>query len=239
LLNTTVEINSPRSTLTGRFFEHFPDSTAPAKYTVKITLKQGYHAFVNRRKVADAKVQTDVLVAVEAWMRENYAYRLGNFVHAACAAVDGHAILLPRESHTGKSTIVASIVRLGARYCSDELAEVRTAGVGTYPKPLYLRPPGVKNDTRKVVYLQEKEVAPDSTYPVSVITFPKIGAKDRLVNIPRPEALARLASRFLCKTLSYRQLELLKRIVLGSRTYTLEWCDPGAAASLAIEAGSG
>lgn len=225
--------------MTERFFEHFPDSSLPAKYRIRITHNGGFQGFVNRKKVADTKIQIDALVAVEAWMRENCAYKLGNFVHAACALVGKGAIMLPGETHAGKSTVVGSMVKHGAKYCSDELAEITPTGVGTYPKPLYLRPPGAKGDSRKVVFLRKEEVAPDLKHPVSVIAFPKKGPRDRLLTMPRPEALGKLATRLLCKTLSYQQLELLKGTILSARTYTLEWCDPAKAAALVIDAGDG
>jgi hypothetical protein len=48
--------------------------------------------------------------------------REGLFVHAGVVAWQGRAIVIPGRSMTGKSTLVAELVRLGATYYSDEFA---------------------------------------------------------------------------------------------------------------------
>ena len=62
------------------------------------------------------------------------------FVHAGVVAWHGQAIVLPGRSQSGKSTLVASLVRAGATYYSDEYAVLDGRGrVHPYSKPLSLR----------------------------------------------------------------------------------------------------
>jgi len=62
------------------------------------------------------------------------------FVHAGVVAVDGRALVLPGPSFSGKTTLVAALVRAGATYLSDEFAVLDADGrVHPYPKPLSIR----------------------------------------------------------------------------------------------------
>jgi hypothetical protein len=67
------------------------------------------------------------------------------FVHAGVVGWRGRAILVPGRSMTGKSTLVAALVREGALYYSDEYAVFDAEGrVHPYARPPVLRgsPPG-------------------------------------------------------------------------------------------------
>ena len=65
------------------------------------------------------------------------------FVHAGVVEWKNKAILIPGKSHSGKSTLVAELVKCGATYYSDEFAVIDRQGyVTAYPKPLSLREPG-------------------------------------------------------------------------------------------------
>src|SRR5262245_11510226 len=58
-------------------------------------------------------------------------------VHSGVVAHDGGAVLLPGSTGSGKSTLVAELVRRGALYLSDEYALVDGAGdVHPYPRSL-------------------------------------------------------------------------------------------------------
>ena len=62
------------------------------------------------------------------------------FVHSGAVGWRGVGLLVPGASHSGKSTLVAELVRLGASYFSDEYAVVDLRGrVHPYPRPLKLR----------------------------------------------------------------------------------------------------
>ena len=65
------------------------------------------------------------------------------FVHAGVVGWRGQAIVVPGRSFTGKSTLVAELVRAGAIYYSDEYAVIDPEGrVHPYFKPIELREEG-------------------------------------------------------------------------------------------------
>jgi hypothetical protein len=62
------------------------------------------------------------------------------FVHAGVVEVAGCGIVMPGRSFTGKSTLVAELVGLGAKYLSDEYAVLDETGlVHPFAKPLSIR----------------------------------------------------------------------------------------------------
>jgi hypothetical protein len=65
------------------------------------------------------------------------------FVHAGVVGWKGRAIVIPGRSYSGKSTLVAELVRSGASYYSDEYAVFDARGrVHPYSKPIELREEG-------------------------------------------------------------------------------------------------
>jgi hypothetical protein len=66
------------------------------------------------------------------------------FVHAGVVGHGGRAIVIPGASFSGKTTLVAELVRAGAAYYSDEYAVLDEAGiVHPYPKLLSMRSGGI------------------------------------------------------------------------------------------------
>lgn len=64
-------------------------------------------------------------------------------VHAGAVRIGGYAVLLPGSTNTGKSALVAELLRLGAEYLSDEYALIDAKGqVHSYPRPRLLRNSG-------------------------------------------------------------------------------------------------
>ncbi|MDQ5847286.1 MAG: hypothetical protein M3539_18525 [Acidobacteriota bacterium] len=71
------------------------------------------------------------------------------FVHAGVVGWKGKAIVIPGRSYTGKSSLVAELVRAGATYYSDEYAVFDARGrVHPYSKPLELRETGKFKQSR-------------------------------------------------------------------------------------------
>ena len=65
------------------------------------------------------------------------------FIHSGVVGWKGRAILLPGPTRSGKSTMVAALVRAGARYYSDEFAVIDEKGrVHPFARPLALRQEG-------------------------------------------------------------------------------------------------
>ncbi len=72
------------------------------------------------------------------------------FVHAGVVGWQGQAILIPGRSFTGKSTLVAELVRAGATYYSDEYAVLDAEGlVHPYSRPISLREKGSTKGTKR------------------------------------------------------------------------------------------
>jgi hypothetical protein len=71
------------------------------------------------------------------------------FVHAGVVAWKGQAIVIPGRSYSGKSTLVAELVRAGATYYSDECAVFDSRGrVHAYTKPIELREEGERRQSK-------------------------------------------------------------------------------------------
>jgi len=71
------------------------------------------------------------------------------FVHAGVVGWKGKAIVIPGRSYSGKSTLVAELVRAGASYYSDEYAVFDSRGrVHPFPKLLELRNEGEYEQTK-------------------------------------------------------------------------------------------
>jgi hypothetical protein len=62
------------------------------------------------------------------------------FVHAGVVGWKGQAILVPGRSYSGKTTLIAELMKAGATYYSDEYAVLDARGrVHPYPRPLHIR----------------------------------------------------------------------------------------------------
>jgi hypothetical protein len=74
------------------------------------------------------------------------------FVHAGVVGWGRSAILIPGRSFSGKTSLVAALVRAGATYYSDEFAVVDKRGmVYPYARPLQVRENGSYRQTRRPV----------------------------------------------------------------------------------------
>lgn len=113
-------------------------------------------------------------------------------LHAAAAARDGLGVLLPAPMESGKTTLVAGLVRRGFQYLSDEAVAIDpvTLELQPYAKPLSLDPgswavlpdlePAVEGRLRP--WLGDQwQVAPTSIRPDAVAA----PAPARLVVLPR------------------------------------------------------
>ena len=74
------------------------------------------------------------------------------FVHAGVVGWKGRAVVIPGRSLSGKTTLVAELVRAGAEYYSDEYAVIDREGrVHPYARPLAVREGDGLRQTRKTV----------------------------------------------------------------------------------------
>ncbi len=101
--------------------------------------------YSDERRLTRAADVTQLFPAFESDLRLFVAEfaRQRVFVHAGVVGWKGQAIVIPGRSFTGKSTLVAELVRAGAIYYSDEYAVLDARGrVHPYTKPIELRDEG-------------------------------------------------------------------------------------------------
>jgi serine kinase of HPr protein (carbohydrate metabolism regulator) len=88
------------------------------------------------------------------------------FIHAGVVGWANFAILIPGRSFTGKSTLVAELIRAGASYYSDEFALIDKIGrVHPYARPLQIRENG---DNRQIARPVEEFGATAGRKPLPV-----------------------------------------------------------------------
>ena len=114
------------------------------------------------------------------------------FVHAGVVAWQGRALLFPGTSFAGKTTLVASLVRAGAVYYSDEYALLDEQGrVHPYARALQMRRPG-RSRQRSVEVSRLAGVAGTALIPVAEIHFIRYAAGAAWNPEPVPPGLAAL-----------------------------------------------
>jgi hypothetical protein len=96
------------------------------------------------------------------------------FLHAGAVAHQGRGIVIPGASFTGKTTLVAALVRAGATYYSDEHAVLDREGrLHPYPKRLGLRlTEGRAVQTNQAVS-ELGGVSGDVPVPVALVAVPQ------------------------------------------------------------------
>jgi hypothetical protein len=107
--------------------------------------------YSDERRLARSADVDDLLTVFESNLRifvaEFAKHRV--FVHAGVVGWKGQAIVIPGRSYSGKSTLVAELVRAGATYYSDEYAVLDARGrVHPFTKPIELRAEGTYKQTK-------------------------------------------------------------------------------------------
>lgn len=98
--------------------------------------------YANSERIARSLDLEEVLDGFEADLKLYVAEAAKRklFVHAGAIGWNGHAIIIPGRSLSGKTTLVAEFVRAGATYYSDDFALLDSKGrLHPYPKPLAIR----------------------------------------------------------------------------------------------------
>jgi hypothetical protein len=143
------------------------------------------------------------------------------FVHAGVVGWHGRAIVLPGHTFSGKTTLVAALIRAGATYYSDEYAVLDLRGwVHPYARPLSIREEG---RFQGVKCLPERLGAHTGSRPLPVglvaLSQYRPGARWR----PRPLSpgqamLALMANTVPARTRPAAALEALQRVVAHATT---------------------
>lgn len=115
-----------------------------------------FQLFKNEINVANSRSAEEFYNFVESEIRLTVAeYAVSRvFLHAGVVAWKDKAIIIPGSSFSGKTTLVAALIKKGALYYSDEYAVLDEQGqVHSFPKRLSLR--GVIDDYTQVDYTAE------------------------------------------------------------------------------------
>jgi hypothetical protein len=229
-----VRIGVSDASLLERLPEHFPPGWKRARSTaaeeefsvVRARSKQRravWRLFRGGERIAQAASARDLLKHLESWLRLTIAIRSPQriFVHAGVVGWRGRALLLPGRSHSGKTTLVAALVRAGATYFSDEYAVLDDTGrVHPFAKPLSIRGPD-GGAARK--YPVEALGGRAATRPLPVglvaVTRYRAGARWRPRTLSPAEGLfALLSNTPTALTRSEDALRTLNRVVLNAVT---------------------
>jgi hypothetical protein len=101
--------------------------------------------YVGRTRRVRTRDLRHAFAVLESELRQSLASRSTQrtFVHAGVVGWRGRAIVVPGRSRSGKTTLVAELVKAGATYLSDEFAVLDARGrVHPFAKPLSIRGAG-------------------------------------------------------------------------------------------------
>jgi hypothetical protein len=140
------EWESVPSAIVDRVYSILIGSSGPRASVRRLSLLYGDHVQLARSLDLDSVFETfesDLRLFVAELARHRV------FVHAGVVGWKGKAIVIPGRSYSGKSTLVAELVRAGATYYSDEYAVLDSRGrVHPFSKPLELREEGEFRQTK-------------------------------------------------------------------------------------------
>jgi hypothetical protein len=178
-------------------------------------------------------------------------------VHDSAAELDGRAIVMPADAGSGKTTLVAGLLRAGLRYLTDEAVAIDcdTLQIEPFPKPLSvdegswpilpeLAPalgPDLQSYARNQWAVDARSVRPDVLAPRSRPAFVvspcyRAHAPTRLVALRPAETVALLARHsFNLQKHGQPGLEALAAIARRSAGYRLEMGDLDAACRLIVD----
>jgi len=126
------------------------------------------------------------------------------FIHAGVVALQGKAVVIPGRSFSGKTSLVAALVKAGAIYYSDEYAVIDERGlVHHYARPLSIREYGHVYKAKKyqVEALGGRSGAKPLTVGMVVVSKYKPGARWR----PRKLSEGEGALELMANTVSARR----------------------------------
>lgn len=110
-----------------------------------------YEFYLNTEKIFEDENRKNFFDFIESRLRltvAEFAFERV-FLHAGVVGWKGKAIIIPAKSFSGKTTLVAELVKKGAEYFSDEYA-VLDADANVEPFPKWLSMRGIIDETRQV-----------------------------------------------------------------------------------------
>jgi len=175
-----------------------------------------YSLLCGDRTIASAHELSSIVAALETDLDHYVAQHAKThvFVHAGVVAWKGRAVVIPGRSRSGKSSLVAALVRGGARYLSDEYAVLDARGrVHPYPRAV-----GLRVDDNRVQRVTAEELGGTvarRAVPVGLIVLTRYrpGATWQPARIsPGRALLALLRNSVAVKAQPRRTMEVLARV---------------------------
>ena len=228
-----VRVNRPEAL--ARLAEYFPPGWRPSSsnraarlYSLVVgddgkqsKARRSHLLYRDVTKLARGRDLDQVLDAFETdlhhYVAENAPRR--TFVHAGVVGWNDRAVIIPGRSHSGKTTLVAELVRAGATYYSDEYAVLDARGrVHPFSRPLSIRGEGEVKGTRHTV---EALGGVSGVKPLQVglvvVSQYREGRRWRPRRLSSGEgALALLANTIAARLRPERALSTFQRVVAGA-----------------------
>jgi hypothetical protein len=137
----------PAADLLLRPFRSSTDGRGPAYSLVQLRHSQRYGLRLGRGRLVQLWTTGALLGQLMFDINREAIQRTRRWVlvHAGAVAWKGRGILLPATSESGKTTLVAGLIRAGFDYLTDEAAAIdpETEWLHPYPKPLTLKNPSI------------------------------------------------------------------------------------------------
>jgi len=215
-----VGIRANRRGVLDQIFPHLPPGWKPSRsrnvdrlYTLLIGAKErlGKHRRLNLLYADDNRIAVtprldqsiDSLESdLQLFVAETAPRRV--FIHAGVVALRGKAVIIPGRSYSGKSSLVAALVKAGAIYYSDEYAVIDEKGlIHHYARPLSIRENGYLAKPKKyqVEALGGRAGAKPLTAGMVVVSVYQPGARWR----PRELSEGEGALELMANTVSARR----------------------------------
>jgi hypothetical protein len=220
-----IRTNKPEAL--DRFSDYFPPLWKPTSVSAVdrlFSLRVGKKSHVLFEDLEKADQSTSLKLVLNTFERRLKMYvaemaRRRVFIHAGAVGWRGRAIVIPGRSYSGKTSLVAELVRAGATYYSDEYAVLDLEGrVHPYPQPLAMRKPGSYEQKNRPVE-EIGGVAGSRPLPVGMVIVSKYetGARWR----PSPLSVGQAVLELLANTVPARRkpevvIPTLQRAAMGA-----------------------
>jgi hypothetical protein len=190
------------------------------RFVIRRNPQGSYDVEVMARPISPATDLQVALGVLETQLRMHLAYNAESFlfVHAGAVALDGRAIVIPGASFSGKTTLVAELVRAGAQYLSDEFTLIDDDGlVHPYPKPLSIRSGGIAQTDHDISAFGGVTARDPARVGLVVVSQYRPGARwEPRVLSPGEGMLAVLANALPSRVRSERILSTLRAALEGA-----------------------
>jgi hypothetical protein len=192
-----------------------------------------YHVlYADHARVGRARDREEILDLYDSHVRlatAQYA-RPNLFVHAGAIGWKGKGLILPAPSLSGKSHLVAELVRAGAEYYSDDYAVLDGDGMlHAFPKPISLR--AHKTARQRDVPAEELGgLVATAPIPVAVAAFCEFedGAGWRPRRLSPAQAMLRLLNNtFPARERPREALDILQRVASNALLFECKRGDAG------------